>query len=150
MFPAELRVLAERRKKVGLDAHVLDEATRADNGVPKPGAALGLIGLSLSGGGIRSASFSLGVLQAFEHAKLNRHFDYLSTVSGGGFGRLDLELGAPSRAKRTAPRSRSPSRRLRTLRSVKHLRNQSSYRTLGAFLDTVRLPALAFISAGCC
>src|SRR5579872_1978687 len=41
--------------------------------------------LCLSGGGIRSASFSLGVIQALARAGLLRHFDYLSTVSGGGF-----------------------------------------------------------------
>ncbi len=41
--------------------------------------------LALSGGGIRSASFCLGVLQSLaRHNKLNQ-FDYLSTVSGGGY-----------------------------------------------------------------
>jgi predicted acylesterase/phospholipase RssA len=43
------------------------------------------IGLSLSGGGIRSAAFSLGVLQALSHHSLLRWCDYLSTVSGGGY-----------------------------------------------------------------
>ncbi|HEY1026219.1 MAG TPA: patatin-like phospholipase family protein [Pseudomonas sp.] len=57
--------------------------------------------LALSGGGIRSATFSLGVLQALARAPappvkgrfekdtlggyLLPHFDYLSTVSGGGY-----------------------------------------------------------------
>jgi hypothetical protein len=41
--------------------------------------------LCLSGGGIRSAAFSLGVLQALAEAGLLARFDYLSTVSGGGF-----------------------------------------------------------------
>jgi hypothetical protein len=141
VFAAELRVLAERRKKVGLDAHVLDEATRADNGVPKPGAALGLIGLSLSGGGIRSASFSLGVLQAFEHAKLNRHFDYLSTVSGGGFVGSTLSSALHHAQSDGTPFAFSISP-TSDAAIVKHLRNQSSYLTPGGFLDTVRLPAL--------
>jgi hypothetical protein len=44
-----------------------------------------LVGLALSGGGIRSATFSLGVLQGLEALKLLRVFDYVSTVSGGGF-----------------------------------------------------------------
>ena len=44
-----------------------------------------LLGLSLSGGGIRSASFALGVLHALVRAGKLRHFDYLSTVSGGGY-----------------------------------------------------------------
>ena len=41
--------------------------------------------LCLSGGGIRSASFALGVLQALARHGLLRHFHYLSTVSGGGY-----------------------------------------------------------------
>ena len=45
----------------------------------------GLVGLALSGGGVRSATFGLGVLQAMAGRGLLRHLDYLSTVSGGGF-----------------------------------------------------------------
>jgi hypothetical protein len=44
-----------------------------------------LAGLALSGGGIRSATFALGVTQAFAAQDLMRRFDYLSTVSGGGY-----------------------------------------------------------------
>ncbi len=44
-----------------------------------------LAGLALSGGGIRSATFNLGLIQALAELKLLRGFDYLSTVSGGGY-----------------------------------------------------------------
>ena len=44
-----------------------------------------LTGIALSGGGIRSATFNFGVLQAFSRAELLKHVDYLSTVSGGGY-----------------------------------------------------------------
>jgi hypothetical protein len=44
-----------------------------------------LVGLALSGGGIRSATFCLGLLQGMDKLKLLRIFDYLSTVSGGGY-----------------------------------------------------------------
>lgn len=44
-----------------------------------------LVGLALSGGGIRSATFSLGLLQGLHEKGLLRIFDYLSTVSGGGY-----------------------------------------------------------------
>jgi len=44
-----------------------------------------LIGIALSGGGIRSATFNLGVLQGLQEFDLLRHVDYLSTVSGGGY-----------------------------------------------------------------
>ena len=41
--------------------------------------------LCLSGGGIRSAAFALGILQALARANLLTRFHYLSTVSGGGY-----------------------------------------------------------------
>ncbi len=41
--------------------------------------------LCLSGGGIRSAAFSLGVLQALARLKLLTGFHYLSLVSGGSY-----------------------------------------------------------------
>jgi len=43
------------------------------------------VGLCLSGGGIRSATFALGVLQGLARVKLLSKFDYLSSVSGGGY-----------------------------------------------------------------
>lgn len=43
------------------------------------------IGLAFSGGGIRSATFNLGVLQGLQEFDLLRQVDYLSCVSGGGF-----------------------------------------------------------------
>ena len=44
-----------------------------------------LIGLAFSGGGIRSATTNLGVLQALSRMGILRLVDYLSTVSGGGY-----------------------------------------------------------------
>ena len=67
-----------------LPAAVADEefaaiaATHADN----PPARDQLVGLALSGGGIRSATFALGVLEALKKANLLRRIHYLSTVSG--------------------------------------------------------------------
>ena len=44
-----------------------------------------LTALCLSGGGIRSATFALGVLEALARFGLLGQFHYLSTVSGGGY-----------------------------------------------------------------
>jgi hypothetical protein len=44
-----------------------------------------LSALCLSGGGIRSAAFCLGVIQALAGKEVLQKFHYLSTVSGGGF-----------------------------------------------------------------
>lgn len=43
------------------------------------------VGLALSGGGIRSATFCLGLLRALGRAGKIPYIDYLSTVSGGGY-----------------------------------------------------------------
>ena len=53
-------------------------AAQTDPAVPR-------IGLAFSGGGIRSATFHLGVLQGLAQARLLRRLDFLSTVSGGGY-----------------------------------------------------------------
>lgn len=77
----------------GLDAEIaerMDEAEKAAIGArrrhygfraDKPHA----VGLALSGGGIRSATFSLGVLVALARRNVLPKVDYLSTVSGGGY-----------------------------------------------------------------
>jgi hypothetical protein len=44
-----------------------------------------LVGLAFSGGGIRSATFNLGVLQALDAGGMMGKIDYLSSVSGGGY-----------------------------------------------------------------
>jgi hypothetical protein len=44
-----------------------------------------LAALCLSGGGIRSATFGLGVIQGLAERGVLGTFDYLSTVSGGGY-----------------------------------------------------------------
>jgi hypothetical protein len=51
----------------------------------KNGRAESCIGLAFSGGGIRSATFNLGILQGMARRGLLKHVDYLSTVSGGGY-----------------------------------------------------------------
>ncbi len=64
-------------------ARALEEERRL---LDKAGAVPGeYYALCLSGGGIRSASFALGVVQALAQRGMLRGFDYLSTVSGGGF-----------------------------------------------------------------
>lgn len=66
-------VIEAEREHIGLDSRPADAAE------PR------FTGLALSGGGIRSASFCLGVLQALVAGKVLPKIDYLSTVSGGGY-----------------------------------------------------------------
>ena len=53
------------------------------------------VGLAFSGGGIRSATFCLGVAQVLADKRLMRQVDFLSTVSGGGYtgGFLAYRMG---------------------------------------------------------
>ena len=76
---SEARVIADERALIG--------RTRAARINPpgNPPGPMPWCGLGLSGGGIRSASLSLGVLQALAETDILRRFDYISSVSGGGY-----------------------------------------------------------------
>ena len=101
---------------------------------PKPFSAL-----CISGGGIRSATFGLGALQSMADHGFLTEFDYLSTVSGGGYvgswlttwiqraGGLDIV--AP-KLKRNAPKPIPPEPD-----PIQHLRDYNNYLTpkLGLF-----------------
>ena len=105
------------------------------------------VGLALSGGGIRSATFSLGVLQALSHHRLIRHLDYLSTVSGGSyigsfFGALYVEpalrkLTDPDLADQAARKDfvERPLQSVRGRKAVARLREFGRYITPGGFSD---------------
>ena len=121
------------------------EVTSADAAVP---LVKGKIGLALSGGGIRSATTGLGLLQELAALRLLPVVDYLSTVSGGGYiggclssllslstdttnGVDDYGLDAPGLASfNTGATGRMP---LSDTKQVAHLR------THGNFLS-IRLP----------
>lgn len=53
-----------------------------------------LVGVSLSGGGIRSGAFSLGFLMGLSRSGILKFVDYLSTVSGGGYAGAALSAEA--------------------------------------------------------
>jgi len=59
-------------------------ATRGTAPAPPPFMSA-FAAICLSGGGIRSAAFCLGVIQAFAARGMLKKFHYLSTVSGGGY-----------------------------------------------------------------
>jgi Patatin-like phospholipase len=70
-FPDEIRRVYDLR---------LDEAVRRVHALEKKRTAV-----CFSGGGIRSGTFALGVVQSLARRGLLKEFDYLSTVSGGGY-----------------------------------------------------------------
>ncbi|MGJ5029038.1 hypothetical protein ACQR1I_19525 [Bradyrhizobium sp. HKCCYLS2038] len=77
-----LRDAQRRRLRMKIPRAFSEEGSRI---APKSiGSGSELFGLALSGGGIRSATFSLGVIQAFAQRRRISSIDYISTVSGGG------------------------------------------------------------------
>lgn len=64
-----------------------EQVFAAERSLLLPGDTLDgpLTALCLSGGGIRSATFALGVIEALARFDLLGQFHYLSTVSGGGY-----------------------------------------------------------------
>ena len=82
VFPAECDHIQRRWRRVYGD-QVADQGRRLH--ADEPTARNGLVGLALSGGGIRSATFNLGIVQQLSRRGVFEHIDYLSTVSGGGY-----------------------------------------------------------------
>jgi predicted acylesterase/phospholipase RssA len=79
-------VLKAERKEID-EARNARDAALDEAGTPRGIEALRsqFVGLAFSGGGIRSATFNLGVLQGLAELGLLPIIDYLSTVSGGGY-----------------------------------------------------------------
>lgn len=135
VFPCELEEIRKRRKRLDLPDIPTDGP---------PTAELGLVGLALSGGGIRSATFSFGVIQALAKHGLLKTVDYLSTVSGGGF--IGSCLSSVLNAKDVGTeQDRFPLHYqigAEEPLGVGQLRNSSRYLAPGGFLDKMRIPAL--------
>ncbi len=69
-----------RKCRKEINAQLVPRLYRCIHSLPNQRSAL-----CLSGGGVRSATFNLGILQGLARCGLLDKFDYLSTVSGGGF-----------------------------------------------------------------
>jgi hypothetical protein len=67
-----------------------------------------LVGLAFSGGGIRSATFGLGILEGLKPFGLLKKIDYLSTVSGGGYIGAWLSANCKRAAERKAAPEKAP------------------------------------------
>ncbi len=106
-------VLAEERRAIGTE------------GAAAPAA------LCISGGGIRSATFALGAAQGLAGHGLLERFDYLSTVSGGGYlgGLLSAWAHRAGGIGRVAARLRpgAPAPTPGEADPIGHLREYNSY-----------------------
>ena len=81
LYEREREVVRERRAAAGLTGEGWESVEPFGLG----GAAGNLVGLALSGGGLRSALFQRGLLEALSDRGLLKYVDVCASVSGGGF-----------------------------------------------------------------
>jgi predicted acylesterase/phospholipase RssA len=127
IFELEAKAISVRRTKYQRPTINLEQEGMQRDGTPvqRPTLASNVVGLALSGGGIRSAAFCLGALQALDVHDLIKRIDYLSTVSGGGY--IGTSMTA---AMSTGMAGKFPfASELRTgeVPGVQHIRDHSNY-----------------------
>jgi hypothetical protein len=104
----------------------------------KDAKAVDLVGLAISGGGIRSATFALGVVQRLAEQGFLAEVDYLSTVSGGGYlgsflssylNSNDANVGSKPEQLPFKPVNNNEAP------PIRHLRNHSKYLIEGTWFN---------------
>lgn len=113
VFAYELKRIEARRVRESTGGPVFDKGT--------------LIGLAFSGGGIRSATFGLGVLEGLRDFGLLKKVDYLSTVSGGGYVGAWLSGNCRRAADNGVADWLSEDAKEKWNDSIRHLRRYSNY-----------------------
>lgn len=126
IFALEVAAINERRENKRLPI-VLEREDQQRDGTPvmRPTPGSNVVGLALSGGGIRSSAFCLGAMQALDNRGLIDKIDYLSTVSGGGY--IGTSMTA-AMSTGTAGKFPFPSElRKSEVAGVQHIRDHSNY-----------------------
>jgi hypothetical protein len=136
VFRAEIEVINKRRAPDPPDPPDprgtidLEEEAKDNCGEPiwRPPENASLVGLALSGGGIRSAAFCLGALQALSTTKVLDRIDYMSTVSGGGYIGCSLTASLERNGEHQAPEFPFTSRLEEDEPpALQHIRDYSNY-----------------------
>ena len=108
-----------------------------------------ITGIGLSGGGLRSATFALGALQGLAKNRMLSDFDYLSTVSGGGYAGSFLSCFLNSNVSTVPATGLGPNElpfaRFAAQESapMRHLRASSKVLISGGFWKKIQIPVLA-------
>ena len=97
VLKGEIAEIVERRIAVGkLDDPFALGADKEKRHELEQSVQEELVGVALSGGGVRAGAAGLGLLQAFHENRLMEDVDYLSTVSGGSYAGAFLSSDAVS------------------------------------------------------
>lgn len=109
LFTEEIEAITSKRKKLGQNRDNIQE---------------NLVGIALSGGGVRSATINLGFLQVMNKLSLLKQADYVSSVSGGGY------IGSYIHSKlRKNISADDPYKELFLKEDIDHFRNHGKYLT---------------------
>ncbi len=130
VFAQEVAEISKRRSKHGRPKIVLEQEEVKRDGTPvmRPTPSSNVVGLALSGGGIRSAAFCLGVLQALDALQLIKKIDYLSTVSGGGYIGTSMTVAMSTKGEEKEKEFPFASKlREGEEAAVQHIRDHSNY-----------------------
>lgn len=120
-------------------------ARRLHYGCANAESDIDAVGLAISGGGIRSATFALGVVQTLARRGILRDVDYLSTVSGGGYlGAFITSILGSSGENVGLEAGQQPFGAMDERESigVRHLRNHSKYLNEGGARTLMTVVAL--------
>jgi len=126
IFALEVAAINERRENKRPPI-ALEQEDQQRDGTPvmRPTPGSNVVGLALSGGGIRSSAFCLGAMQALDDRGLIDRIDYLSTVSGGGY--IGTSVTA-AMSTGTAGKFPFPSElRKDEVAGIQHIRDHSNY-----------------------
>ncbi len=133
---AEAEEIAKRRALQDT-SHPPGEAAQSTSDTGLGDAA----GLAFSGGGIRSASFCLGIAQVLADKKLLTQFDLLSTVSGGGYTGSFLVRRIADGSQEDVAAPNGPD-----AEAIQYLRRRAAYLDAGSLRKT--LPQALTLLAG--
>jgi hypothetical protein len=127
IFSLEVEAINRRRDRTRRPKIVLELEERKRDGTPilRPAAGAQVIGLALSGGGIRSSAFCLGALQALDIRVLIEKIDYLSSVSGGGY--IGTSMTAAMSTGTVGKFPFASELRAGEVPGVQHIRDHSNY-----------------------
>lgn len=141
----ELCVTGRRPALLIKDAVGGKEPPRTDRVEEYTVRAYDTVGLALSGGGIRSATVCLGVLQALQSKQAIDSIDYLSTVSGGGYIGCATVAGVSSSQGGFPFQAPGAKDDVSDSAALGYLRNYSSYllpRNHGAFRNAAEIAVI--------
>lgn len=139
-----------RERRVTHTTHGPYEGDTADGRVSesgeRPSGIADGVGLALSGGGIRSATFAMGVVTELARRGLMEDVDYMSTVSGGGYlgSFITSTVGAMPKDEKTPFKAVFGAQNGAETAPVRAVRNHSKYLVEGGIKTLATIAGTVF------